>query len=57
VLFGFVPTPPDGAVVSVRDLVAEPALLGRSRVPVEWYRHPRFGWSGVRSVGARAAPR
>ena len=38
VLFGFSPIRPDGAIASVRDLVAEPALLGRSRVPVEWYQ-------------------
>jgi Tetratricopeptide repeat len=41
VRFGFTPIRPDGAVASVRDLVAQPALLGRSRVPVEWYRHAK----------------
>jgi hypothetical protein len=30
VLFGFTPLRPDGTIASVRDLVAEPALLGSS---------------------------
>ena len=41
VLFGFTPIRPDGTVASVRDLVAQPGLLGRSRVPVDWYRHAK----------------
>jgi len=41
VLFDFVPIRPDGSVASVRDLIAEPGLLGRSRVPVEWYRYSK----------------
>jgi hypothetical protein len=38
-LYGWVPRRPDGGLVSVRDLVAEPALLGLSRAQPEWYRH------------------
>ena len=41
VLFGFVPLRVDGAGASVRDVVAEPALLTSSRVPVEWYRYAK----------------
>jgi hypothetical protein len=40
-LYGWVPRRPDGGLVSVRDLVAEPALLGLSRAQPEWYRHTR----------------
>jgi hypothetical protein len=39
--YGWVPRRPDGGLVSVRDLVAEPALLGLSRAQPEWYRHTR----------------
>jgi hypothetical protein len=41
VLFGFVPTRPDGVGASVRDLVEQPKLLAASRVPVEWYRYAK----------------
>ena len=41
VLYGFVPTRPDGTGAAVRDLVEHPELLAASRVPVEWYRHAK----------------
>ena len=41
VLFGFVPSHPDGVGASVRDLVEQPELLAASRVPVEWYRYAK----------------
>jgi Tetratricopeptide repeat len=40
-LFGFVPRRSDGAMVAIRDLVAEPSLLGPSRIPPEWYAHAK----------------
>ena len=51
VLFGFVPTRPDGVGASVRDLVEQPELLAASRVPVEWYRYAKV--HSVRGPEAR----
>ena len=41
VLYDFDPTRPDGAGASVKDLVEQPRLLAKSRVPVEWYQHAK----------------
>jgi hypothetical protein len=38
VLYGVIPQHADGTVATVRDIVADPSLLGPSRASVDWYR-------------------
>lgn len=38
VLYGVIPRRPDGQIATVADLLADPSLLGTSRIPVDWYR-------------------
>jgi len=40
-LFDFVPRRPDGALATVREVAADPALLTGSRASADWYRHAR----------------